>query len=90
MTRAQAEHYTDAETDPGLPGSSNEFLISLLRQAGRAESRASAKQVAARMANAEIEAFLRGFTTQELLQPFLKLDPEAITPDVTLSKLTGR
>ena len=72
LTLAQAEHYTDAP-EPGLPGSSSELLIALLRREGRAQDRDSAKQVASAMSHEEIEAFLRGFTTEQLLAPFAEL-----------------
>ena len=70
MTRAQAENYTDA-AEPGLPGSSSEFLIALLRQAGRAEDRVSAQALAASMSHTQVETFLRSFSTEEILQPFI-------------------
>ena len=47
MTIDEREHYTDDPEAPGLPGSSAELVIALLRQAERAEDRESAKQVAA-------------------------------------------
>jgi para-nitrobenzyl esterase len=77
VTRAQAEGFTDAAPDAagvsraGLPGSSNELLLALLRRAGKATDRAGAKAVLAGMGDAEIEAFLRGFSAEELLQPFV-------------------
>lgn len=72
MTRVQAEHYTDA-TEPGLPGSSGEIVIALLERAGRAANRDAAKALAAEMTQEEIEQFLRGRSTQEVLQPFIDL-----------------
>lgn len=73
MTRDESEHYTDDPEAPGLPGSSSELVIALLRQAGRAEDRASAKALAAEMAPEEIEVFLRGHSPESLLQPFVEL-----------------
>lgn len=73
MTRDESENYTDAAFVPGLPGSSSEIVIALLRQAGRAQDRATAKEVAASMSSDEIDAFLRGFSTEEILQPFIDL-----------------
>jgi para-nitrobenzyl esterase len=72
LTLAQAERYTD-DPEPGLPGSSSELLIALLRREGRAQDRDSAKQVAAAMSHEEVEAFLRGFTAEQLLAPFAEL-----------------
>jgi para-nitrobenzyl esterase len=77
VTRVQAEGFTDEAPDAagvsraGLPGSSNELLLALLRRAGKATDRAGAKAVLAGMGDAEIEAFLRGFSAEELLQPFV-------------------
>jgi para-nitrobenzyl esterase len=77
VTRAQAEGFTDAAPDAagasraGLPGSSNELLLALLRRSGKATDRAGAKAVLAGMGDAEIESFLRGFSAEELLQPFV-------------------
>lgn len=83
VTRAQAEGFTDepptasrtsgasGPSYAGLPGSSNELLLALLRQTGKASDRAGAKAVLAGMGDAEIEAFLRGFSAGELLQPFV-------------------
>ncbi|MCP5039509.1 MAG: carboxylesterase family protein [bacterium] len=73
-TRAQAERYTDqgaSSLEAGLPGSSAELLVALLEQAGRSASRDESKALAASMSEAEAEAFLRGFSNQELLQPFV-------------------
>lgn len=72
VTRAQAEHYTDA-SEPGLPGSSGELLIALLEQEGRADGRDDAKAVAAAMAHEDVEAFLRGLSTEQILAPFAAL-----------------
>ena len=69
MTRIQAENYTDDEEE-GLPGSSSELLNALLQQEGRAANREVAKEVAAEMQAAEIDAFLRGLSAEALLQPF--------------------
>jgi para-nitrobenzyl esterase len=86
MTRAQAERYTDEPVDAaganraGLPGSSNELLIALLRKEGKAKDRASAKTVLAGMSAAEIEAFLRGFEPEELLQPFVDVMGDETMP----------
>ncbi len=86
MTRDESENYTDDAELPGLPGSSAEVLIALLQQAGKAADRATAKEVAAAMPPADIEAFLRGFSTEEILRPFIeKADgvmPIYITPNV--------
>ncbi len=85
VTRAQAEHFTDAGLETGkdagtdavgaasegLPGSSGELLLALLRQSGRAADRAGAKALLQSMSEAEIEAFLRGLAAEELLQPFV-------------------
>ncbi|MCR9096178.1 MAG: carboxylesterase family protein [bacterium] len=80
MTRDESDHYTDDAEAPGLPGSSGELLIALLQQAGRAEDRASAKAVAAEMELGEIEAFLRGHSAAELLQPFVDEVGDASMP----------
>jgi para-nitrobenzyl esterase len=79
MTRIQAENYTDDDTE-GLPGSSAELVISLLRQRGVAESRESAKEKAAAMNATETEAFLRSFSTEELLAPFVELAADSAFP----------
>jgi para-nitrobenzyl esterase len=79
VTRSQAEAYTD-DADPGLPGSSGELLIALVRQAGRAEDRESAKAVVAAMGMQETENFLRGLTTEELLSPFVEAVGESGMP----------
>ncbi len=86
MTRIQAENYTDDE-DAGLPGSSAELLISLLRRHGEADSRESAKKAAAAMADGKVEAFLRSLSTAELLAPFVELAgdfsmPMYISPNI--------
>ncbi len=78
MTRDESENYTDDGYAPGLPGSSSELLIALLRRAGRAESRESAKQVAAQMSTGEVEAFLREHSTRELLEPFVEIMDETL------------
>lgn len=76
VTRAQAEGFTDepegfaGTSRSGLPGSSSELLIALLREQGLADDRASAKAKLAAMAAAEVEAFLRARTPEELLAPF--------------------
>ena len=86
MTRDESENYTDDPDLPGLPGSSSELLIALLRQAGRAEHRAGAKEVAASMSASEIDAFLRSLSTEEVLGPFIELMdgamPIYITPNM--------
>jgi para-nitrobenzyl esterase len=79
MTRVQAEAWTDAE-DPGLPGSSGELLVALLQQSGRAADRASAKEVVASLEAAEIESFLRGLSTEEILQPFVEVVDDGPMP----------
>ena len=86
VTRAQAENFTDEPKDAagapreGLPGSSSELLLALLRQAGRAEDRTSAKQVLAGMNHAEIGSFLRGFSAEMLLQPFVDVMRDEAMP----------
>ena len=86
VTRAQAENFTDEPKNPagasreGLPGSSNELLLSLLRQSGRAADRASAKAVLAGMGDTEIEGFLREFKADELLQPFVDVMGDELMP----------
>jgi para-nitrobenzyl esterase len=79
VTRNQAEAYTD-DAEPGLPGSSGELLIALVRQAGRAEDRESAKAVVAAMGTKETEDLLRGLTTEELLSPFVEAVGESGMP----------
>lgn len=86
MTRIQAESYTDDDPE-GLPGSSAELVISLLRQRDLAASRESGKEQAASMNATETEAFLRSFSTEELLTPFVELAADSafpiyITPNV--------
>ncbi|MFK7897030.1 MAG: carboxylesterase/lipase family protein [Myxococcota bacterium] len=71
MTRAQSENFTDDAEAIGLPGSSSELLIALLRGEGKAASREAAKEIIASMDDAAVEAFLRSFSYQELLQPFI-------------------
>ena len=77
VTREQAENFTDEPKDAagrareGLPGSSGELLLALLRQTGRAADRAGAKALLREMGDAEIEAFLRGLSPEALLQPFV-------------------
>jgi para-nitrobenzyl esterase len=72
VTRVEAEGFTDAEEAGamGLPGSSGELLLALLQQTGRAEDRAEAKSRVAAMSEKETEAFLRGLSTEAILQPF--------------------
>ena len=70
MTRLQAEAFTDAE-DPGLGGSSSEVLVALLQQAGRAEGRDGAKELAASMSREAVARFLRGQSGEEILAPFI-------------------
>jgi para-nitrobenzyl esterase len=86
MSADESENYTDDPVAPGLPGSSSEVVIALLRQVGRAEDRETAKAVAAGMSPDEIEQFLRGFSTEEILTPFVELMdgamPIYITPNV--------
>ena len=86
MTRIQAESYTDDDPE-GLPGSSAELVISLLRQRDLAASRESGKEQAASMNATETEALLRSFSTEELLTPFVELAADSafpiyITPNV--------
>ena len=73
MTPDETEHYTDDPEAPGLPGSSRELVIALIEQAGLASGREASKEVAAAMTDAETEAFLRGFSAEELLSPFAAL-----------------
>ena len=73
MTREQAEHYTDDAAAPGLPGSSRELVLALLRADGRASDREAAKALAAELPPAELEAFLRAQSTEALLAPFAAL-----------------
>lgn len=86
MTRVQAEGFTDEPPDAsgslraGLPGSSGELLIALLRRAGQASDRASAKQRIAAMRDAEIESFLRAHTAEELLAPFVEVMGDEVMP----------
>ena len=80
MTRDEREHYTDDPEAPGLPGSSRELVIALLEQAGRAEGREAAKAAAAEMTPPEIEAFLRGHSTEEILAPFAALMEDSGMP----------
>ncbi|MCA9506033.1 MAG: carboxylesterase family protein [Myxococcales bacterium] len=89
MTRAQAEHYTDATdgVEAGLPGSSSELVAALLVQTGRADDREQAKRVAAGLSHGELEAMLRGLSAEALLAPFIAvLEDESmpiyITPTV--------
>ncbi len=70
MTRAQAENATDDPAAPGLPGSSAELTMALLRQQGRASDREEARRLAAEMGASEIEGFLRALSTEEILRPF--------------------
>ncbi|MFO0688159.1 MAG: carboxylesterase family protein [Myxococcota bacterium] len=80
VTRAQAENATDAASQPGLPGSSSELLLSLLRQEGRAGSRAEAVQALSAMKAGEIEAFLRELSPEQLLQPFVDVMGDEVMP----------
>jgi para-nitrobenzyl esterase len=86
MTRDESENFTDDSSAPGLPGSSSELLIALLRQAERAQDRETAKEVAAAMSSTEIDTFLRSFSTEEILTPFIEIMdgamPIYITPNV--------
>lgn len=96
VRRAQAENFTDAPTvgtagssaadapeSVGLPGSSNELLIALLRKAGRAKDRASAKAALAAMSDGEVEAFLRSKSPEELLAPFVDVMGDQVMPMYT-------
>jgi len=86
VTRAQAENLTDAASDgtgapvEGMPGSSNELLLALLRQTGQAADRDSAKLRLASMSDAEVEAFLRGLSAEALLQPFVDVMGDETMP----------
>lgn len=85
MTLDEAENYTDDAGAPGLPGSSSELVIALLRQASLAEDRESAKALAATMSQSETESFLREQSTEQILSPFAALAdgmPIYITPNV--------
>lgn len=87
MTRDETENYTDDPEAPGLPGSSAELVIALLAQAGRADDRAQAKEMAAALSLEETEGFLRNATTAEILDPFIELMegtgmPIYITPNI--------
>ena len=79
MTRFQAENYTD-DDEPGLPGSSAELLVSLIRQRGLAEDRKEAKRIAAALPSEEVETFLRSFSVQELLKPFVEVAGDSVFP----------
>ena len=73
MTPDETEDYTDDSEAPGLPGSSRELvvaLVALVEQEGLASGSEAAKLVAAEMSDLETEAFLRGFSAEELLAPF--------------------
>lgn len=80
MARDESENYTDDPVTPGLPGSSREIVLALLRQSGRAEDREGAKRVAAELSSEETEAFLRGFSAEELLAPFAALAKDEVFP----------
>jgi para-nitrobenzyl esterase len=70
LTRSQAENYVDDPDAQGLDGSSAELVVALLGGMERAADREAAKPVAASMGRDEIEAMLRGLSTEELLAPF--------------------
>jgi len=63
-----------------LPGSGSELLVALLRGEGKASSRDEAKEIIESMAPDAAEAFLRSFSTVELLQPFIDVMGDEAMP----------
>ena len=63
---AAAEHFTD-DAEPGDAHSSNEILLALLQRDGTASDRATARAKLAAMSPAEIAAYLRGKTPDDVL-----------------------
>jgi len=65
-TPEEAQNYVD-DPVPGDAFSSGEVLLELLIRDGRAQDRASAKQVLSAMSAAELTAYLRGKSASEIL-----------------------
>lgn len=68
-TPAEAEHFTD-DGEPGQAQSSSEILLRLLQRDG-ATDRAAAKMKLSAMSDAEVAAYLRGKSTQEILSAYV-------------------
>ncbi|MFP8877628.1 MAG: carboxylesterase family protein, partial [Myxococcota bacterium] len=67
---AEAENLRDDPETPGLPGSSEEVVLALLRADGRAADREEAKRVRAGMDSGEVATFLRGKSAEAILEVF--------------------
>ena len=67
---ANAENFSD-DAEPGAHWSSNEVLLKLLIQDGRASDRAAAKTALASMDSAAVAAYLRGKTTWQMFDIYL-------------------
>ncbi len=68
---AQAEHWSDSDTDPGHARSSNEIAARLWIAAGRAEDRAGARAALTAASPQELAAFLRERTPEQLFAAYL-------------------
>lgn len=64
---AQAHHFMDDDSQPGLTGSSSELLAQLLQKEGKAKDRAEAKAVLGRMSGEELQRYLYSKSPAELL-----------------------
>ena len=70
MQVAEAENYVDNTTSPGFEQSSKEIVLRLLERDG-AKSPSDARQRADAMGAAELAAYLRGQSAEELLSAYL-------------------
>jgi para-nitrobenzyl esterase len=66
----EAENAIDSESQPGLPGSSTEVLLSLLEADDRADDREAAKVVLAQLSESETADYLRAKSADEILGVF--------------------
>ena len=66
---AEAEHLTD-DAEPGAANSSNEVVLRLLEEDGRADGRAAARARLQAMTDAEIAAYLRGQNTEAIIEAY--------------------
>ena len=71
------ENFVD-DAEPGLPNGGNEVVVRLLVQADRASDRAEGKQVLASMSAAEVAAFLRATSAEDLHRVYALEDVEQL------------
>jgi para-nitrobenzyl esterase len=68
-TPDDAENFVD-DASPGRKQSSNEILLRLLQRDGTAKDRASARAKLASMSDGDVDAYLRGKTTNQILTAY--------------------